>query len=167
MFGMQSNKAPSPDGQPPLFYKTYWDIVGGAVSKAVQSFYRKGHLLKEMNNTFNVLIPKTSNLSSINQFPPISLCNSVYKVISKILVSRLRPLLANLISLCQSAFVPGRWIAENHVIVQELFHSFKKRKVKGGFVAMKIDLQKAYDRVSCDFFRIVLRNFGFCPTFIN
>ena len=88
-------------------------------------------------------------------------------MIAKILVSRLRPLLANLVSPCQSAFIPNRWIAENQLIVQELLHSFKRKKVKGGFVAVKFDLQKAYDRVNWMFLKEVLIKFGFHEIFIN
>ncbi len=78
----------------------------------------------------------------------------MYKVIAKILVFKLRPLLANLISPGQSAFFLDRWIAENQLVVHELLHSFKRRKVKGGFVAMKVDLQKAYDRVNWSFLKL-------------
>jgi hypothetical protein len=103
----------------------------------------------------------------INHYRPISLCNTTYKIISKLLVDRLRGVLPRLISLAQSAFIPGRWIAENQLIVQEILHSFKKRKVKGGFVALKLDLQKAYDRVSWSFLKLVLQHFGFSPIFIG
>jgi hypothetical protein len=87
----------------------------------------------------------------------------VYKVISKILVTKLSPLLDSIISSCQSAFVPGRWIRENQVIIKELMHSFKTRKVKSGFVAVKVDLQKAYDRVNWGFLEVVLTQLGFSP----
>ena len=167
IYGMQNLKAPGPDGLPPLFYKKYWPIVGDAITKAIQSFFKTGHLLSEVNNSLIVLIPKIYTLSSINHFRPISLCSTVYKVIAKILVSRLCPLLDKLISPCQSAFIPGRWITENQLIVQEILHSFKRRKVKGGFVAMKIDLQKAYDRVNWSFLRAVLKGFGFNAKFSN
>ena len=66
-------------------------------------------------------------------------------------MSRIRPFLPRFISPCQSAFIPGRWIAENQVIIQELIHSFKVKKIKAGQMAIKIDLQKAYDRVNWDF----------------
>lgn len=78
LFDMQSLKAPGPDGLPPLFYKNYWPIVGSEVILAVQNFFRTGHLLKEINNSFIVLIPKVKNPSSITQFRPISLCNTIY-----------------------------------------------------------------------------------------
>lgn len=124
-------------------------------------------MLKEVNSSFIVLIPKNNSPSTVNHFRPISLCNTVYKVIAKILVSRLMPLLANLVSPYQSTFIPDRWIAKNQLIVQELLHSFKRRKVKGGFVAVKVDLQKAYDRVNWTFLKEVLIKFGFHEIFIN
>uniref|UniRef100_A0A2N9HH03 Reverse transcriptase domain-containing protein n=1 Tax=Fagus sylvatica TaxID=28930 RepID=A0A2N9HH03_FAGSY len=166
VFGMYSDKAPGPDGLPALFYKRYWSIVGKSVCDAVLNFFKSGHLLTEVNNTFIVLIPKTQSPSSVNHYRPISLCNTVYKIIAKILVSRIRPVLDSLISPCQSAFIPDRWIVENQLIVQEILHSFKKRKVKGGFVALKVDLQKAYDRVNWSFLKEVLYRFGFHEKFI-
>ena len=164
---MGNQKAPGPDGLPTLFYKKYWNVVGSSVTEAIQSFFRSGKILKEVNNSLLVLIPKNNCSSSVNHYKPISLCNTVYKAISKIMVSKLRPLLERLVSPCQSAFTPGRWIAENQLIVHELLHSFKKRKVKGGFLAMKLDLQKAYDRVNWHFLRAVLINFGFHERFVT
>jgi hypothetical protein len=167
IFSMGNQKAPGPDGLPTLFYKKYWNVVGSSVTEAIQSFFRSGKILKEVNNSLLVLIPKNNCSSSVNHYKPISLCNTVYKAISKIMVSKLRPLLERLVSPCQSAFIPGRWIAENQLIVHELLNSFKKRKVKGGFLAMKLDLQKAYDRRNWHFLRAVLINFGFHERFVT
>jgi exonuclease III len=167
IFDMDSLKAPGPDGFPPLFYKHYWNIVGGNVIDTVQDFFKHDRLSQELNSTFIVLIPKVPNPTSTSHYRPISLCNVVYKAISKILVAKLRPLLDKLISPAQSAFILGRWIAENQVIVKELIHSFKTRKVKEGFVAIKIDLQKAYDRLTWGFLKVVLLKFGFSAGFVK
>jgi hypothetical protein len=167
IFELNNQKAPGPDGLPALFYKKYWDIVGTTVIEAIQSFFRSGQLLKEVNNSLIVLIPKVKSPSSVNHFRPISLCNTVYKTISKLIVSKIRPILDKLISPAQSAFIPNKWIAKNQLIVHELLHSFKRRKVTGGFIALKIDLQKAYDRVNWKFLQAVLTNFGFHGMFIN
>jgi hypothetical protein len=124
-------------------------------------------MLKELNHSFIVLIPKNENPSNFNHFRPISLCNTMYKVISKLLVARLRPLLHKFISPLHSAFIPGRWIIENIVMVQELLHSFKTRKLKVGMFGVKADLSKAYDRVNWKFLISILNQLGFHPKFIN
>ena len=141
--------------------------MGPNVIDAVQSFFRTGKLLTEVNNSLLVLIPKNKNSSTVNHYRLISLCNTVYKTIAKLIVAKMRLVLDKLVSPCQSAFIPGRRIAENQILVHEILHSFKKRKVKGGFLAMKIDLQKAYDRVNWSFLRSVLLNFGFEEVFVN
>ena len=119
--------------------------------KAIQSFFTSGKLLKEVNKTLIVLIPKTQSLTYFNHFRPISLCNAVYKTITKLLVLRLRTLLPKLVAPNQSAFIPGRWIVENEVVVQEMLHTFKRSKAKGGLLAVKLDLQKTYDRINWKF----------------
>uniref|UniRef100_A0A2N9GUD6 Reverse transcriptase domain-containing protein n=1 Tax=Fagus sylvatica TaxID=28930 RepID=A0A2N9GUD6_FAGSY len=88
---------------------------------------------------------------NFNMFRPISICNFSYKIISKIIVARLRPILERLISPTQAAFVPGRWIAENTVIVHEIVHTFQKKKKGKGLLGIKLDMQKAYDRVEWQF----------------
>ena len=167
LFQMQDLKAPGPDGFPALFYKQLWSTVGNDVVKAITSFFTMGSMPKEVNSSLIVLIPKLSNPSSVNHYRPIILCNVVYKIISKLLVEKLRPLLDKLISPTQSAFIPNRWIAENQIIVQELLHNFKIRKTKPSLMAIKLDLQKAYDRVNWKFLYAVLLHFGFNETFTN
>ena len=103
---MKSLKAPGPDGFPALFYKHYWDIVGDQVVLATQSFFRDGWLLWNLNQTFISLIPKKPRACNFNQFRPIGLCNVCYKVISKILANRMRPLLNKTVDPAQVAFVP-------------------------------------------------------------
>ena len=167
LFQMQTLKAPGPDGFPLLLYKKYWAIVGEFVTRAVTSFCQAGRMLAEANNSFIVLIPKSQSLTSFNHYRPISLCNVVYKIITKLLVSRLRKILHKLISPTQAAFISGRWIAENQIVVQEMLHSFKTRKVKSGLMDVKIDLQKAYNRVNWRFLQVVLKNFGFDEKFVQ
>ena len=113
LFMMQGLKAPSPDDFPMAFYKTYWPIVGENLTQAVISFFICGSMPKEINNFLIVLIPKVTAPLTFNNYHLISLCNVVYKVISKILVSRIRPLLPKLISPSQSVFILNRWIIEN------------------------------------------------------
>uniref|UniRef100_A0A803PWZ9 Reverse transcriptase domain-containing protein n=1 Tax=Cannabis sativa TaxID=3483 RepID=A0A803PWZ9_CANSA len=102
-----------------------------------------------------------------DDFRPISLCNFTYKIISKLLANRLRPLLKDLISPFQSAFVPGRWIAENSIMAHEVLDSFKKLKGREGFVGLKLDMSKAYDRIEWGFLERTLQAFGFDARFIG
>ncbi len=130
VWSMHPLKASGPDGLLGLFFKHYWPIVRDQVVAAVQSFFRFGSLLPQMNHTFITLIPKRIGACNFNQFRPINLCNFYYKIISKILVNRLRPLLPKIIEPTQTAFVPGRWIIENVVLAQEIVHCFSQSKRK-------------------------------------
>ena len=80
-FSLGSHKAPGPNGMSTLFYKCFWNVIGGEIVEAVNSFFSKGYILKEINHTFIALIPKGSNAASVNQFRPISFCNVIYKII--------------------------------------------------------------------------------------
>uniref|UniRef100_A0A803PH86 Reverse transcriptase domain-containing protein n=1 Tax=Cannabis sativa TaxID=3483 RepID=A0A803PH86_CANSA len=160
LFVMSSSKAPGPDGMSVLFFKHYWDSVGGDFCEAVLDFFHTGRMHKGVNATNIVLIPKVQNPKRPNHFRPISLCNVVYKVISKIIANRIKPLLPKLICPTQAAFVPGRNIHDNNVIAQEIVHSFNRKKGREGLFAIKIDLMKAYDRMSWGFIDHVLACFG-------
>ena len=82
--------APGPDGMSPIFYKTYWHIVGKDVTSMVLNALNSGVVHESLNPTFISLIPKIKNPKKVSDFRPISLCNVVYKLISKVLVNRLK-----------------------------------------------------------------------------
>ncbi|KAK3030135.1 hypothetical protein RJ639_038884 [Escallonia herrerae] len=127
---MGSHKAAGPDGMTALFFKTYRKITSFDVKESVKNFFITGHILKEQNHTLIALIPKQDNPVSVNHYRSISLCNVSYKLISKILASRLQAVLHQLVSPFQVAFVPKRLINDNSIIVQELWHTMRKKKGK-------------------------------------
>ena len=117
--GIGVKKSPGPDGFGSLFFTACWNVVKGDVCAAVRDFFRRGRLLRQTNATFVNLIPKIDNPLSVREFRPIACCNSVMKAISKILVERIRPLLDDIVSQNQGAFVPGRRRSEERRVGKE------------------------------------------------
>ncbi|GJU10751.1 ribonuclease H [Tanacetum coccineum] len=129
---------------------------------------RRGVLPRNNNKTLVTLIPKFSKPESLKDLHPISLCNVLYKIILKVLVSRIKPILPNIIQENQSAFVSDRVITDNAIIAFEVFHWLKKKKDgRKGALALKIDMSKAYDRVEWPFIQVVISKFGFPSHFSN
>jgi hypothetical protein len=103
----------------------------------------------------------------MNQFKPISLCNIIYKIISKILANRFKAQLHLFISPYQFAFVPSRNIQDNTILAHELFDAINSKNNRGGLIAIKIDMEKAFDRKEWSLILAILSKLGFHPTWIN
>lgn len=113
-----SIKAPCLDGIHAAFFQSFWDIVGNSVFDIVNGFFQNCSSLSSINHTNIVLIPKVDNPETVSSFRPISLCNVIYKVISKVMINRLKPVLKVCISQNQGAFAPGRSIMDNILITR-------------------------------------------------
>ncbi|KAE8661412.1 hypothetical protein F3Y22_tig00113725pilonHSYRG00162 [Hibiscus syriacus] len=160
LFSMGPLKAPGLDGFHATFYQTNWDTVGEKVCQLVKQCINEGQLIEGINRTSLVLIPKVDNPETINQFRPINLCQVIYKIITKVIVNRLKPMLPTVISNSQTSFIPGRMITDNIILAQEVVHSMKKKKGMKGWIAIKIDLEKAYDRLDWNFIKNTMEKLG-------
>ncbi|KAJ9536708.1 LOW QUALITY PROTEIN: hypothetical protein OSB04_un000093 [Centaurea solstitialis] len=162
MFSIGDDKAPGSDGYTSHFFRKTWHIVGPEVELAVQDFFYRGRLLRELNHTSVCLIPKSSNASRVTDYRPISLCTTIYKCIAKIISWRIKDHLDVLVSSNQSAFIPGRRITDNILMAHELMDGYGRQ---GGppRCSFKIDIQKAYDSVDWRFLGIILDRLGFHP----
>jgi hypothetical protein len=153
---------------PSIFYKNLWDVVGRKLSTEVLHVLSGNKLPEGWNDTVISLIPKTEKPERVSDLRPISLCNVTYKVVSKVLASRLRRILDEVINPAQSAFVPGRLISDNILVAYEITHSLlNKREGDLGYAALKLDMSKAYDRVEWVFLEQMMRRLGFDEKWIR
>lgn len=166
LFAIGEDKAPGPDGFSSCFFKKAWHVVGALFCQAIREFFVSGCLLKQINHAVIALIPKSSHASSVEDYRPISCCNVIYKVISKILAARLAPVLNSIVDHAQSAFIEGRNLSDNIHLVQELLRKYSRKRISPRCL-IKVDLRKAYDSMNWVFIRQVLEGLGFPLQFIS
>ncbi|KAL0290023.1 UNVERIFIED_CONTAM: hypothetical protein Sangu_2591800 [Sesamum angustifolium] len=166
VFQISDNKAPGPDNYTSCFFKKAWNIVGDLVSRAVMGFFRSGRMLRQLNHTIIDLVPKSEHSLSVTDYRPISCCNVIYKVITKIIADRLSPALEQLIDSSQVAFVGGQNITDNILLAQEMVQQYSRKRISPR-CTINIDLQKAFDLVSWTFLSRVPHGYGFPPLFIS
>jgi hypothetical protein len=138
MNSFQKGKSPGLDGWSIEFFLGLFDLLGNDIIKVVEGSRKNGHIHEPINTTFITLIPKSNNLATFDDFCLISLCNCIYKIISKVINLRLKAILSWHISGEKFGFLKGRKMHEAIGMTQECLHSMKINKLKG--VAIKIDL---------------------------
>ncbi|KAG0461138.1 hypothetical protein HPP92_021435 [Vanilla planifolia] len=149
---MADSSAPGPDGFTVKFFKQCWLLLAQDLVDACNDFLSGTAIPKALGAAWLCLIPKSPAASSPNDFRPIALCNVGSKLFTKLLFSRLAPLLPGLISAEQSAFVKGRNITDNLLLVQEMLTRINRRR-KDRNLLLKIDFKSAFDSVNWDFLR--------------
>jgi hypothetical protein len=136
--------------------------VGEKVQNEILEVLNGAQMPAVWDETIIVLIPKTRSPERMKDLRPISLCNVIYKIVAKVIASRLKRVLPECISQSQSAFVLGRLITDNIVIAYETTHYMHTRKGgMDGIAAGKLDMSKAYDRVDWSFLEKMMLTMGF------
>lgn len=145
LLNCDSAKAPGYDGFNFHFFKEMWQDIGKEVSELIHYFFDTGRLPSEINHTWVTLIPKVEGAVEVEDFRPISMIGSIYKIIAMILASRLSKVLPDLIGETQSAFVKYRQILDSALIANEVVCWLKKTHQETAI--LKLDFQKAYDTI--------------------
>nr|GFB01043.1 RNA-directed DNA polymerase, eukaryota [Tanacetum cinerariifolium] len=159
VWGCGENKSPGPDGFTFEFFRKFWEVMGLDFCIAVKWFFDHGAFATGCNSSFVTLIPKSLDPKLVSEFRPISLIGSLYKVITKILATRLSYVISNLISNVQTAFLPNCQILDGPFILNEILARCKHIHQQAMF--LKVDFAKAYDLVRWDYLDDVLNAFGF------
>eukprot|EP00253_Pinus_taeda_P014598 PITA_14598 len=159
------DKSPGPDGWTIEFYLAFFEELGQDLLRVVEESRATGTIYHANNSTFIALIPKSDSPASFDDYRPISLCNCLYKIISKIIANRLRPILSRSIAPQQFAFLDSKQIHEAIGLAQEALHSIWSKKLKA--ILLKIDLSKAFDRVSWLYLKMILIHLGFPHSYIS
>jgi hypothetical protein len=163
-FGSYADGAPGPDGIPFMFYQKFWEVIKNDLISMFNAWFNDDLDLYRLNFAMITLIPKENEARSMKKFRPISLLNCSFKIFTKVLTNRLAKIIDRLISYYQSAFIKGRFILESVVTAHEVIHEVHKNKDKG--LVLKLDYEKAYDKVNLEFlYEVLLR--GFNPIFIR
>ncbi|CAN0886591.1 Transposon TX1 uncharacterized 149 kDa protein [Linum grandiflorum] len=159
VFAIGSTKSPGSDGFTAGFYQHFWHIIGQNVCSAIRAFFHSSRMLRSINHTWLTLIPKVAGASSLSQLRPIGLCQMPYKIIAKLMAGRLATVLPLIVSETQNGFVQNREISDNVLIAHEVMHYLKrKKKGKSYFIALKLDMEKAYDRVEWPYLFTLMRS---------
>jgi hypothetical protein len=164
---MKALAAPGPDGLPAMFFHNYWDIIGNDITNMALDILNNNGDPTSLNSTHICLIPKIPNPATPSDYRPISLCNVTLKIITKTLANRIKQILPNLISPNQSAFIQGRLITDNTIIAYDIFNYLAHTNRKIGYVGIKTDMAKAYDRMEWVFIEATLTSMGFPKAMIQ
>jgi hypothetical protein len=156
---LKNNTAPGPDGMPVAFYKEFLDRVKPHIKEMLMDL-KNGKLdLKRINYGVIILLPKILDANEIKQYRPICLSNVIFKVITKSLTRRLTPVAVRHIGPTQTVFIPGRQILDGVVVLHEILDDLRTTKKSG--IIMKLDFERAYDKIQWCFLVDILRRKGF------
>jgi hypothetical protein len=162
---MKKNTAPGPDHMPVEFYQSCWEIIKADFMEMIQEFWKHELDIDRLNYGVITLLPKIKEAAKIQQYRPICLLNVSYKIITKSLMLRFEDCMSRIICVSQNAFIKGRNIMDGVLSLHEILHE-TKRKNKNG-VILKLDFEKAYDKISWSFLFESMKQRGFCDTWCN
>ena len=142
-----------------------WEFIKEDVMSTVNDFATRGVWPRGSNASFLCLIPKNDNPQQLNDFRPISLVGCMYKIMSKALSLRLKRVIDKVIDVRKSAFLEGQSLLDGVLVANDALEEMKRKK--RSCVFLKVDYEKAYDFIVCEFIYYMLGEVGFCDRWIN
>ena len=162
---MHKDSAPGSNGFGASFFKKFWNLIKEDLIMMFSDFYAGKLDIQRLNFGVITLIPKIKEASNIRQYRPICLLNVDFKIFTKVLTNRLSLVAKEVIGGSQTGFIKDRNILEGVVILHEIIHELKIKKKKG--LILKIDFEKAYDKVSWVFLEEVMKTKKFPDRWID
>jgi exonuclease III len=164
---MSNGKAPGRDGLPIEWYKAFWDSLEKPLLESVHTSLENKELSVTQKQGVITLIPKPNkDPTQVSSWRPITLLNCDYKILAKVLASRLKPYLTQVIKETQTGFMPGRYIGENVRIIVDIVESMRSEPGASGLL-LSLDFQRAFDVISHEFVIEAMKRKKFGPNFIN
>ena len=156
---LPSGKSPGVDSIPAEFYQELWEDIEGDIFNFVSEAMTQCFLEEDLNISKIALLPKSEDRLRIQNYRPISLLNTLYKIVAKVYANRMKPLLHNWILPSQTGFVPNRCILDNIFLAFEAISWTKENQQD--LSMLLLDFEKAYDRVNWTFLKEVMAKMGF------
>lgn len=153
------DKAPGPDGLTFKLLKRFWSCFTTDVMKFIQHFEESGSLARGCNSSFITLAPKVNDPSTLSDYKPISLIGCMYKIISKIVATRLKAVVGKVVGEVQPTYVEGRSILDGPLIVNDICGWAKSIKKK--ILLFKADYDRAFDSINWEYLDSILTHMGF------
>lgn len=146
--GLTLNKSPGPDGFTVEFFSKFWHLLGPLLLQVACECFCNGMLPQSMKGSATRLIfKKRGDKKDLKKWRPISLLNVDYKIISKVLTTRLSHVISPVVHPDQTCSVPGRSISSNVILLRDIFDYIERTDEAG--ILVSLDQQKAFDRVDC------------------
>jgi hypothetical protein len=162
---MKMNKSPGNDGLTVEFYQKFWGLISNLLLQSFNESFENGQLSHSQRQAVITLLDKGKDRTLLKNWRPISLLNTDYKLLSKVIAERIKPVLTNIINPNQVGYVQGRNITDNIRIVSDILDYTKAENIPG--ILLSIDFKKAFDSVNWVFLKETLKKFNFGESFIR
>ncbi|CAI7920074.1 unnamed protein product, partial [Closterium sp. NIES-54] len=162
---LANGKSPGGDGIPKELFQYQWELLKKPVMSMVEEFVSSGKLPDVANEAVTILLYKKGEETDVRNYRPITLLTSIYKILAKVVATRMKAVLDQVISKEQFGFLPGRRLADAVSLVADMIET--ARNEGSDWYLLLIDFEKAYDSVRRGYMLETIGKLGFPPRFVG